>query len=89
VTARLLSVNVGLPTPPSTGSGGNQTGGPVRSITYTSYNKPSAITQGARTLAFNHDLSADPYVQAWNRYSYVINNPLAFYNPLPGAPAKS
>src|SRR5262249_25869374 len=34
---------------------GNQTAGLGRSISYTSYNKPARITQGATTLTFNHD----------------------------------
>src|SRR5262249_619831 len=34
---------------------GNQIGGLGRSITYTSYNKPASITQGASTLFFSHD----------------------------------
>jgi hypothetical protein len=35
---------------------GNQTSGLGRSITYTSYNKPSSITQGSGTLNFSHDV---------------------------------
>ncbi len=35
---------------------GNQTAGLGRSISYTSYNKPSAITQGSSTLRFFHDM---------------------------------
>ncbi|MGH6777759.1 MAG: hypothetical protein ACRECL_07100 [Bradyrhizobium sp.] len=31
---------------------GNQTSGLGRNITYTSYNKPSGITEGARTISF-------------------------------------
>ena len=42
---------------------GNQTAGLGRTITYTSYNKPSAITQGARTISFNHD-GRSPALQA-------------------------
>src|SRR5262249_48894420 len=34
---------------------GNQIAGLGRSISYTSYNKPSSITQGSTTLTFNHD----------------------------------
>jgi hypothetical protein len=34
---------------------GNQTSGLGRSITYSSYNKPASITQGARTLSFLDD----------------------------------
>src|SRR5262249_43620751 len=34
---------------------GNQTAGLGRMITYTSYNKPASITQGATTLLFSHD----------------------------------
>jgi uncharacterized protein RhaS with RHS repeats len=34
---------------------GNQTSGLGRSITYSSYNKPSSVTQGARTLSFLDD----------------------------------
>ena len=34
---------------------GNQTAGLGRSISYTSYNKPSSITQGSSTLFFSHD----------------------------------
>ena len=34
---------------------GNQTAGLGRSITWTSYNKPAAITQGSRTLSFLDD----------------------------------
>ena len=34
---------------------GNQTAGLGRSITWTSYNKPASITQGARTLSFLDD----------------------------------
>jgi hypothetical protein len=34
---------------------GNQTAGLGRSISYTSYNKPSSITQGSTTLFFSHD----------------------------------
>jgi uncharacterized protein RhaS with RHS repeats len=42
---------------------GNQTGGLGRSITYTSYNKPHAITQGARTLTFEHDFDHQRFKQ--------------------------
>jgi len=42
---------------------GNQTGGLGRSITYTSYNKPNAITQGARTLSFEHDFDHQRFKQ--------------------------
>jgi RHS repeat-associated protein len=34
---------------------GNQTSGLGRSITYSSYNKPASVTQGARTLSFLDD----------------------------------
>jgi hypothetical protein len=35
---------------------GNQTTGLGRSISYTSFNKPSSITQGSSTLFFSHDI---------------------------------
>jgi hypothetical protein len=34
-----------------------------RSISYTSYNKPSSITQGSSTLFFNHDVDHQRYKQ--------------------------
>jgi RHS repeat-associated protein len=34
---------------------GNQTSGLGRTITWTSYNMPASITQGARTVSFQHD----------------------------------
>jgi RHS repeat-associated protein len=42
---------------------GNQTQGLGRSITYTSYNKPSSITQGTGTLNFSHDVDHQRYKQ--------------------------
>src|SRR5262249_42587687 len=42
---------------------GNQTQGLGRSITYTSYNKPSSITQGTGTLSFSHDIDHQRYKQ--------------------------
>jgi hypothetical protein len=48
---------------PSTGSGGNQTAGLGRSISYTSYNKPSSITQGSSTLFFSHDTNHQRFKQ--------------------------
>jgi RHS repeat-associated protein len=35
---------------------GNQTAGLGRSITWTSYNMPASITQGTRTISFQHDV---------------------------------
>jgi YD repeat-containing protein len=40
---------------------GNETSGLGRSITYASFNKPSAITQGSTTLFFNHDVDHQRY----------------------------
>jgi uncharacterized protein RhaS with RHS repeats len=42
---------------------GNQTSGLGRTITYTSYNKPQAIAQGARTLTFEHDFDHQRFKQ--------------------------
>jgi uncharacterized protein RhaS with RHS repeats len=42
---------------------GNQTQGLGRSISYTSYNKPSSITQGSGTLFFYHDVDHQRFVQ--------------------------
>jgi RHS repeat-associated protein len=42
---------------------GNQTAGLGRTVTYTSYNKPSAITQGARTISFNHAVDHQRFKQ--------------------------
>jgi YD repeat-containing protein len=42
---------------------GNQTAGLGRTITWTSYNKPSAITQGARTISFNHEVDHQRFKQ--------------------------
>jgi YD repeat-containing protein len=42
---------------------GNQTSGLGRTISYASYNKPSAITQGSTTLFFNHDVDHQRYKQ--------------------------
>ncbi len=42
---------------------GNQTSGLGRSISYTSYNKPSSITQGAGTLFFSHDVDHQRFKQ--------------------------
>jgi hypothetical protein len=50
-------------TPPSTGSGGNQTAGLGRIISYTSYNKPSSITQGSSTLFFSDDFGHQRFKQ--------------------------
>jgi hypothetical protein len=41
---------------PSTGSGGNQTSGRGHSISYTSYNQPASITQGAATINLFYDM---------------------------------
>jgi hypothetical protein len=35
---------------------GNQTSGLGRTISYTTFNKPSSITQGTSTLSFSHDI---------------------------------
>ena len=35
----------------------------VRSISYTSYNKPSSITQGSATLLFSHDIDHQRFKQ--------------------------
>jgi uncharacterized protein RhaS with RHS repeats len=42
---------------------GNQTSGLGRSITYTSYNKPSSITQGSSTLFFSDDTDHQRFKQ--------------------------
>jgi len=42
---------------------GNQTTGLGRSISYTSYNKPSSITQGSGTLCFNDDVDHQRFKQ--------------------------
>jgi RHS repeat-associated protein len=42
---------------------GNETSGLGRSMTYASYNKPSAITQGSTTLFFNDDVDHQRYKQ--------------------------
>jgi RHS repeat-associated protein len=44
-------------------SNGNQTSGLGRSVSYTSYNKPSSITQGSKTLSFYHDVDHQRFVQ--------------------------
>jgi RHS repeat-associated protein len=43
---------------------GNQTSGLGRTVTYTSYNKPSTITQGTRTISFGHDPDHQRFWQA-------------------------
>ncbi|MGJ4973111.1 RHS repeat-associated core domain-containing protein [Bradyrhizobium sp. HKCCYLRH1073] len=42
---------------------GNQTSGLGRSLVYTSYNKPSSITQGARTISFLDDTDHQRFKQ--------------------------
>jgi RHS repeat-associated protein len=42
---------------------GNQISGLGRSISYTSYNKPSSITQGSGTLSFSHDIDHQRFKQ--------------------------
>jgi hypothetical protein len=42
---------------------GNQTSGLGRTIVYTSYNKPSSITQGARTISFLDDTEHQRFKQ--------------------------
>jgi RHS repeat-associated protein len=42
---------------------GNETSGLGRTITYASYNKPSAITQGSTTLSFNDDVDHQRFMQ--------------------------
>jgi RHS repeat-associated protein len=42
---------------------GNQTSGLGRSLVYTSYNKPSSITQGARTISFLDDTEHQRFKQ--------------------------
>jgi RHS repeat-associated protein len=42
---------------------GNQTAGLGRSISYTSYNKPSSITQGVKTLFFSYDTDHQRFQQ--------------------------
>jgi RHS repeat-associated protein len=42
---------------------GNETSGLGRTITYASYNEPSAITQGSSTLSFNDDVDHQRYKQ--------------------------
>src|SRR5206468_4323974 len=42
---------------------GNQTSGLGRRISYTSYNKPSSITQGARTISFLDDTDHQRFKQ--------------------------
>jgi uncharacterized protein RhaS with RHS repeats len=42
---------------------GNQTAGLGRGITYTSYNKPSSITQGSSTLFFSDDVDHQRFKQ--------------------------
>src|SRR5262249_27901530 len=42
---------------------GNQLSGLGRSISYTSYNKPSSITQGSSTLFFSHDTDHQRFKQ--------------------------
>lgn len=42
---------------------GNQTAELGRSISYTSYNKPSSITQGSATLFFSHDIDHQRFKQ--------------------------
>jgi hypothetical protein len=44
-------------------SNGNQTQGLGRSISYTSFNKPSSIKQGTGTLNFSHDVGHQRYKQ--------------------------
>jgi YD repeat-containing protein len=60
------------PNPPNGGSistsfvydnNGNQTAGLGRSISYTSYNKPSSITQGSSTLFFSDDIDHQRFKQ--------------------------
>ena len=57
---------------------GNQTAGLNRSITYTSYNKPSAITQGTKTLFFSHDtdhLAIIPAVASYYFPDGILSRP--------------
>jgi RHS repeat-associated protein len=42
---------------------GNQTAGLGRNVVYTSYNKPANITQGAKTIAFSHDIDHQRFKQ--------------------------
>jgi RHS repeat-associated protein len=42
---------------------GNQTSGLGRTISYTSFNKPSAITNGSSTLNFSHDIDHQRFKQ--------------------------
>jgi hypothetical protein len=42
---------------------GNQTAGLGRIITWTSYNKPNTITQGTRTISFNHAVDHQRFTQ--------------------------
>jgi RHS repeat-associated protein len=42
---------------------GNQTAGLGRTITWTSYNKPSTITQGSRTITFDHEVDHQRFKQ--------------------------
>jgi hypothetical protein len=42
---------------------GNQTAGLGRNVVYTSYNKPASITQGAKTIAFSHDVDHQRFMQ--------------------------
>jgi hypothetical protein len=42
---------------------GNQTAGVGRGISYTSYNKPSSITQGSATLFFSDDIDHQRFKQ--------------------------
>jgi RHS repeat-associated protein len=42
---------------------GNQTAGLGRTISYTSFNKPSAITNGSSTLNFSHDIDHQRFKQ--------------------------
>lgn len=42
---------------------GNQTSGLGRTVTWTSYNKPATITQGARSASFLHDMDHQRFKQ--------------------------
>jgi len=42
---------------------GNQISGLGRSVSYTSFNKPSSITQGSKTLFFYHNVDHQRFVQ--------------------------
>jgi RHS repeat-associated protein len=53
---------------------GNQTSGLGRSISYTSFNKPSSITQGSKTLFFAHDVEHQRFKQtAPEGYTYYFD----------------